>query len=256
MAQCLFCANKAATKEHVWPNWLVNYFASKAPRKAKGRSGAIYRGTMSRDRQVVRAWDSNSIEHTSRIVCAKCNNNWMSELETVAKPVLLPLISDPLAPRVLSLDEQCKIAVWATLRSMVFDASGPSGTPRYYQDSDCARFADPEAALEPPPDTHVWLAAYITDERRSARIDVVNEHRSNGDFHVATWLMDALAVQFVTRRGDGRRINHELLNRHRWTNATTKVWPSRSRGVAWPPPLLLGDEGLQSFHDRFRPTRE
>src|SRR5687767_13069259 len=87
MPQCLFCSETKLTKEHIWPDWIVREFARRVP-PGKKQFTASY----TRNKLPVRTWFQNTITHEAKLVCSTCNNKWMSQLETCAKPFLLPLI--------------------------------------------------------------------------------------------------------------------------------------------------------------------
>ena len=82
---CAFCGEllttKSRTKEHVWPRWLHNRFQLE-----KQQFQGIHWGTPWGTSVV-----SNRIQSFNSLVlggiCAKCNNGWMSELETKVAPL-------------------------------------------------------------------------------------------------------------------------------------------------------------------------
>ena len=79
--QCIFCNGHPLIKEDAWPQWLVTL--------------------VGRDRISCTVWQGDSIQRrfptkgiVQRVVCvcAACNNGWMSQLESTAKPILAPLV--------------------------------------------------------------------------------------------------------------------------------------------------------------------
>lgn len=106
--QCVFCRQSGKlTNEDAWPKWLIEHVFNKGVQVSQrwgGRDGMT--GFTSTRRNV-----------TVRQVCAACNNHWMSDLETAAKPLLLPWI-DGTRTRLL-YDEQQTIATWAIKTTMM-----------------------------------------------------------------------------------------------------------------------------------------
>ena len=77
-ATCIFCPNEADSKEHVWPEWLLDLLS-----QGKRREITIEMG-----RGGVKKWSGPSAAIDPRIVCEDCNSKWMSRLETQAKPII------------------------------------------------------------------------------------------------------------------------------------------------------------------------
>jgi hypothetical protein len=66
----------------------------------------------------------DALSQTARVVCRRCNNEWMSELQSVAKPILLPLVLGEWGE--ISAKEREIVARWASMFNMVLDASEPT----------------------------------------------------------------------------------------------------------------------------------
>ena len=64
-------------------------------------------------------------------VCSTCNNGWMSELETEAKPTLGPIVQDLSIQ--LDLEDQTKIARWAFKTTIVLEGTKERGMKRYFE---------------------------------------------------------------------------------------------------------------------------
>lgn len=107
MRSCIFCGAGPVTKEDAWPVWLVEHIGrSRLIASMVGGKRAPYRT----DRIVQRVG----------CACRKCNNGWMSDLEGLAKPILLPLV-DGKPVQILGID-QAIIAAWMLKTLMVFDS--------------------------------------------------------------------------------------------------------------------------------------
>lgn len=131
---CCFCRRKAdRAREHVWPQWLQDALNCRADVRAL----------------VHRSFDggvsSRRIQNTASMilggVCAKCNNEWMSELETHTVPVVTLLLSE-LGNHELTSEDAATLALWSFKTAIVLNAS-----------SNYRRIV---------PDTHFW---YLHDTR-------------------------------------------------------------------------------------------
>src|SRR6201996_6091293 len=85
---CLFCGNeRKQTREHVIPQWLSTHIGDDIGADAylwKLGDNPIERGPVLSRRLT---------DLILRRVCINCNYGWMSDLETEARPLLLPLIA-------------------------------------------------------------------------------------------------------------------------------------------------------------------
>jgi hypothetical protein len=139
------------SKEDVWPVWLKKY----VPRDRKN-----YRARLTKvDRGLVHDENTLKIDGDPRsrgvkLVCERCNNEWMSGLQTRAKPLLLPLILGQKA--VLGRDAQRLIAAWCAMSVMSADFFFPdrSAVPQAHRDH-------LRMTRDAPPDTwKIWIGNY------------------------------------------------------------------------------------------------
>ena len=98
---CMFCREKATTKEDVWPLWLMKRF----PTSSMGRIDAERGG------QKLGNWLTAKPRLKVKWLCASCNNGWMSTLENETKPVLESILDDK--SKELYAPAQLTIARWA-----------------------------------------------------------------------------------------------------------------------------------------------
>jgi hypothetical protein len=108
---CFFChqKNNKASKEHVYPKWIYELTRKAIPdvvfeSQLAGRPP--HRGPLLLNK-----------------VCEVCNNTWMSQIETAARPILSPAILD-FHPLRLGRPEQKIVATWVTKTAMVLEHIG------------------------------------------------------------------------------------------------------------------------------------
>jgi hypothetical protein len=107
---CVFCGGTPVTKEDVWPIWSRRYLPSTQP------DYSIMRSILERDRRLhgsVRKLSGDPKSRRVKIVCATCNNGWMSVLQNEAKPLVLPLMNGERTT--LNESKQKLIAAWAAM---------------------------------------------------------------------------------------------------------------------------------------------
>jgi len=241
---CIFCEQKATSKEDAWPLWLVRRFPT--PRGV--RIGLRRRGFPFAD------WQKARHGMTVRFVCRACNSGWMSQLEGRAKPIVERLLDDPRVT--LNTTNQTTLAAWTVKSAMVFEAL--RGHPNwFYADEDRRAL---RSTLAIPPRTHVWLAKCLalpgiycnaTDHTESAH-PTPDETR----MYVTTLAFGTVALQAVTAKVPGSipesvRIEFNV-HPGPWEQGTLSLWPVDTESLAWPPPLdLVGEPGLRALHTRW-----
>lgn len=155
--RCVFCGSASnLTREHVLPNWLKDIGLDLTP--SLHEAGPL--------NKIPRQWSARPFTATVKLVCAACNNGWLSALEADAKPVLTPLIHGesrrlPDNGRALIAAWTCKTALVSLLASAEKDMPGvpPSEYTALYEQRD---------RMEPLPYSHYWIGSYTG--RRSASI--------------------------------------------------------------------------------------
>lgn len=90
------------------------------------------------------------------MVCPRCNNGWMSRLETAVQPILRPLVLGKHAR--LTEDEITTLATWATKTALVYEPVHPAAEGTTASTDDRRWFAH----QAPLPHSGVWLARYGT----------------------------------------------------------------------------------------------
>jgi hypothetical protein len=87
---CIFCGSEPTTREHIWADWLTQYIPKVMPNHHS--TTAILNPDRTVDK-VSKLWGGDARSRRLQIVCGPCNHHWMSDLQTAAKPILIPLIT-------------------------------------------------------------------------------------------------------------------------------------------------------------------
>lgn len=242
----MFCGDRAGSKEHVWPEWLLK-MTSVGPVVVDAERGG----------EKLKSWKQLDHKVTTKHVCGSCNNGWMSQLENRTKPVVTRLMEDTAGP--ITPSEQRTIAAWMLKTAMVFEALRVSGSPWFYTFEERARMRNTRGL---PSRTRVWIAkcvdlpgAYCTGSDLSETNGVTsNEARA----YLTTMGIGNLALQALTLRlpedvPDSTRITTGVRSGP-WNECTISVWPEAQVDPRWPPRLgFRGEQGLAAFSARFRP---
>jgi len=117
---CWFCGagltGATTSKEHVFPQWLQKELGLAAlPITPTWHAEPL--GELLDERN--QTWGNL----VAGRICKACNNGWMSELETVAMPVLLPLVRGERDVRQLTPQGARKVAAWAVKTVLTLSAA-------------------------------------------------------------------------------------------------------------------------------------
>jgi len=125
---CIFCEGKGLSKEHFWPDWISNHISKSDTDKhtAKIYSGEV-KSKLALEKKTERP--GNLITKKFRVVCVKCNNGWMSQLEESVKPFILSAIQNK--HQTLNSKQVDMLARWVVMKVLVAEQNhdGTQVTP-------------------------------------------------------------------------------------------------------------------------------
>ncbi len=128
-----------------------------------GKAGYKHRHGTS-DGRFEALFEYERLDHRAKVVCLPCNNGWMNDLETAARPFLKEMIAG--GGVALDVDSQRTVATWAAKTAMCVERTFPSATqaiPDGYYES---LYANPS---EPSPSLTVWAGCYLGRRRMGSR---------------------------------------------------------------------------------------
>jgi hypothetical protein len=154
MNDCFFCGptENPLTEEHVWPQWISRLLFGKY-------NSSHFVNVRSTGDNTTGLWKSRNIEVTTKTVCDKCNNVWLSNFEnTDIKPIATPLITGN-EDVVLSPGHQWKLAAWAYKMAMLLEEAipPPEKPPLFFTRSERKQFRETTLAHER---VRVFLSKY------------------------------------------------------------------------------------------------
>jgi len=152
---CIFCGGAGMTKEDYWPQWYQKLNDRKWTKAVHITSRPDKAGDVV-IKQRLRPGDPT--ESKLGRVCGACNNGWMSDLQTAAKPLIAQLLSGKW--REFSREEQETLAAWATMFTMVIEYVDP-GTVAISQEhrSEFCKTSQPPALFK------VWIGRLLPGTR-------------------------------------------------------------------------------------------
>jgi hypothetical protein len=235
---CVFCGGPRVTNEHVFPQWLNRYLPP-------GRLQQIEQTRYGPGEYDITRLHIG-LDFRIRKVCARCNNGWLSRLETESVDILDPLISS-LKMQLLPLAAQRQIALWATKTAMMVDNTQ---VDPILPTMKLARMRSHRAI---PGGTRIWIGAcaelYPLVTNHTVRIDLENLEKNGerfpGGFY-APMKIGHLCLYVYFPMGDNLVI--QLAPRHHLGLA--RIWPRRASDLPWPPPWMPRDGSeFEAFAD-------
>ncbi len=251
MRQCAFCPSTNLTREHVWADWINGIIPPDT--QFTTRRKTTPHGDFTE-------WKTVGLQQTARVVCAGCNNGWMSDLENKeAKPAMAGMIqyggAVSLLPKAIA-----SISAWAFKMTVIANAIGGLKDQPYFGTSERYHFAQ---TLQVPDGVQMWLFSMKTPNRVTGKL---NSHLGRlpvsfnygFELYIATFAIGHLGIQVVASRWKnphtftfmGRFPG--LTQDHKWSSASIPFFPSDGTPVVWPPRYYLGLDYIDEFCNRWR----
>lgn len=145
---CVFCGAPAGSQEHVWPNWAAPLLRDEGPLPHLHQ--VIQEGRPGEERR----YSKDAYSVTVGVVCERCNNGWMSDLEWRAKPHLKAMLRGH--GRAMHQAGLCTLATWALKTSMMVEHM--HGAKRHIIPAE--EYAYLFEHGEPSARVRVWMATY------------------------------------------------------------------------------------------------
>ncbi|MGH7073794.1 MAG: hypothetical protein ACREFD_06275 [Stellaceae bacterium] len=227
---CIFCGSlDKKSEEHYWGQWLENYL----PPRHRGTTHLFSGGTIRRyfengkiefypeHRKPVLNPKADPSRQSLKVVCERCNNDWMSRLQSRAKPILIRYIEDDWTP--LSNWSARSLASWITMFCMVYEFADAPSIGISPQEREGLRLT-----LDPLPNWRIWVGRYrdfgqwhrkIVHRAMSSRPFVGPPHF---DTHITTFALGKLVIQALSTTDRNLAINY---TERAEINRLAVLWP-------------------------------
>jgi hypothetical protein len=125
LRRCIFCGGggirgNKMSEEHTWSMWMHPFLPKfENPIKDLGYTALSFT-----DMRATRSFFSrqgHAYSETFKVVCERCNNGWMGQIEEAAKPILIPLIQAQQTS--LFRNNRKALAEWIALKAIVIDSA-------------------------------------------------------------------------------------------------------------------------------------
>jgi hypothetical protein len=240
---CIFCGksgSKPHDKEDVLPKWIAREFGDEVWKIQSQHSDRVFGAR-------------GHLGLVSREVCKQCNNVWMSQLESAAKPILKPMMDG--IPSELTPQQQHIVALWF-LKTCIMHEVLHDENPRFFSDVDRKALMG-FGAISPA--TLVFLAHYVGNFDILTRENPMDLFFGEGEDpatygYSATFAIKQLALQIFTFHTPKHLPPNSTIRLRMsadWDRAVIQIWPILGN-ANWPPPFLFNDEGFEQFTERWK----
>ena len=227
---CVFCGTFPLTGEHFWSDWARELL----PHENLGYNEISYTenplGFSTNYKMITK--QGNAKSKKLPVVCLPCNTGWMSQIETLVRPILEPMIKGE--EITIDRQQQRTLSLWVTLKVMVGEQSKPDAatfTPRQRHALKISHTI--------PPRIHIWVAqcgvggwenAYWRDSCGLA-LTPTSPPGYDGGNNVQTTIFGIGNVLFYSMFSsiDGFDISDRIP-----VHGIPKLWPPSVSQIAWP----------------------
>jgi hypothetical protein len=249
--RCIFCGGTPVNSEHLFSEWISKI----VPRVTQRHFREERKDSATQNIRTAGTYQSRRIEgdiasRKLKAPCRKCNSGWMSCLETLAKPVLTPLILGQ--ETTLDLGAQRTLVDWVILKTIIGERDDEASAR--IPDSDIKQFYKHRA---PPNGLKAWVGRY------SRRTGAPGTRYSR----FAIWRDDGIGVQIssffigelyihVFTSSVPPRPNRDIYRlRERGAQLLAQIYPSTGSSIAWPLTHSMNDEDARFLVEAIVPPR-
>ncbi len=252
MHECFFCGltERPLTEEHVWPIWV-----SKLLRRKYGSDHFVH--IRSTGNNTSGLWKAPVLKVTTKSVCDKCNNDWLSGFENdVIKPIASPLIlGEPID--IIKPADQERLAAWAYKMALLLEVAMPQEerAPQFFT---AAERLDFRQTTFPNEHVRVFLAnfkygqepahAHQHQQTLTRRDDKVTFERRVSTITAGCLAMQVFAVRLVATGQLAYATSEmevEFLGKAK--TAIAPIWPPSPNAVRWSDLDVMSKEDIEEF---------
>lgn len=226
--ECAFCtATSDITGEHIWSDWMSKFFPGK---KTFSNRIADFRQNRVTGHRI---WNSPKLDWKAKVVCATCNNTWMSQIEEQhAKPAMEALIVGKVD---IAIDQSRAhdIALFAFKTSVVLDHL-VEGRPRFFPRTIRHAF---RTTLAIPENVNMWLMGYLPSGGGSALSSYsALPPPQHLELYVRNYRVGHFAFEVVAYK---KSFFIHASPSATYEQLAVPFWPTISNGFVWPPSKVL-----------------
>jgi hypothetical protein len=238
--KCIFCGGGNLSKEHFWPKWAAPLLRTPSDEGEYREVKASFSGKAVRGTGTLISRPGHVTTKKIRVVCRKCNSEWMGAIETAVQTIAAPLILGN--PATLNQDAQTVLARWITLKVMVGEQNVPEDAVVLQEDRDAFKRI---GAI--PSYIKIWIATcavpdWRTSYYREAATLTLPENAmpisQRKNVQTTAFGIGALFVYAMVSPAKGIDLNDYI-----GVDGIPRLWPISQSTIHWPLPNIMRGDG-------------
>jgi hypothetical protein len=219
--------------EHIWSHWIGEELKKIGAARMRLSSQSL-------DNPNTFTWESRTCDLTAKVVCKRCNETWMSDLESNhAKPSIGKMILAT-APITLTKSQMSSICAFAFKSAVIGDHMNRKRPP-FFSSESRRQFA---RSLAIPPATYVWIGCLSGNDPVHGLFKVqygITPPRTTNGFrlYTFTWGIGRFFLQLLAWRWMRGKLRRTLVpgitQNEFWNPYSIPIWPNSPLSVQWPP---------------------
>lgn len=233
---CIFCGGRPLSKEHIFPKWLHPLL----PKTGRLNHQSLFQlDTIEGTEARTKTSSGESYAGRLRVVCERCNNGWMSQLQEEVIPVLGPVVQGD--PMTLSRRQLHALSAWVAMFVMVTEWRAMN--VQFVATSRNERYSF-RANGQVPRSWRIWMASSsLGDELEQFQRTTLPISSKNGAGVGVTSSGKPVPNTHSTTIRIGRLLVHVLGSIHKdWIRRQTfprrspmqQIWPIQTTPIIWP----------------------
>jgi hypothetical protein len=198
-----------------------------------------------------RSWHAPNLNMTAKVVCKKCNETWMSDLENVhAKPAMSELILGNPVKEITS-DRARRIAIFAFKTAVIANHMAPKDD-EFFTVSQRIKF---RTSLGIPNKIRMYLFGLspgMAGGIWSNNVYFPDKDVPDLTLNVCTFYVGQLGFQVVSTK---TRTVTQVESLPTTPNLTCLFYPNIIPGTSWPFPIVLEREAFDTFASRWNSVK-
>lgn len=245
--ECAFCPTTAdITGEHIWSDWINRLLSV---------THVTFR-KLDNEGSTLKQWFATELNMKPKVVCAKCNNTWMSDIESkYAKPAMVDLI---LGNRIGAIGKKRAygLSLFAFKTAVIVNRSLPE-SEFFFEESDRYAF---HRSLTLPRDVGMWLVcmepAAILGKTgggiMSVNVKFPNKGSADLTLNVCSFWVGRLGFQVISAKSQRPR---KLESLPFFSDLTVSFYPTLEPNVRWPRDKFLLVHDFSRFWGRWNSVK-
>jgi len=238
--KCIFCGRGNLSKEHFWPEWAAPLLKTTSDEAEYREVKASFSGKAVRGKGTLVSRPGHITTKKIRVVCRKCNSEWMGAIETATQSIAIPLILGNATT--LDEDAQKVLARWITLKVIVGEQNVPEDAVILQKDRDAFKIT---GAI--PSYIKIWIATCAVQDwrtsyyREAATLALPEKpmpttQRKN--VQTTAFGIGALFVYAMVSPAEGIDLDDYI-----GVSGIPRLWPVAQPTINWPLPGIMRGDG-------------